>query len=375
RRRRGWRATSWAWARSSTTSTPRRGSSAWSSTRRARPAPATGRPWPSRSGPSCCAEAACVPGSATGQQPARPVPASQNVRPSPDTKEKTAMYLAIEGPNPLLGREKLDRPAFDSYLFPRAGANDGNAELILCLRIHFVPLDPAVVGPTYPDADGHRHEIQARDAASWAIYKRKVLEIANRAWNDQLWLVTPPGYAELDYPSAGGKARPAVKCSLRTLEADGPRDAHAKVNVARLKCPFYVLTASRFRSHMTLWDSGDVGRTFLHAQQIPDEEITLWSAAHEVGHLLGLHHIGEVENVGTCKLPKFLWFLWKEDDIYGNTAKAPPWVARNIMGYGSVIHDVNATPWINRMVLHTQGKTRPQDWKAMAVKIGPRVLR
>jgi hypothetical protein len=42
---------------------------------------------------------------------------------------------------------------------------------------------------------------------------------------------------------------------------------------------------------------------------------------------------------------------------------------------GTVIHDVNATPWINRMVLHTQGKTEPRDWKAMAVKIGPKLLR
>jgi hypothetical protein len=275
------------------------------------------------------------------------------------------MYVTIEQTNPLLGQERLDRPSFDSYLLPPATGGDGNAELILCLRLRFVPATPGMVGRSSPDGAGH--ERGAWDVSSWADYKRRALESANRAWNGRLWLVTPPGYAELDYPAGPAQARPAVKCSLRVVEADTRGTAHARINVVRRNGA----PAAGFRPHLTLWDSGDVCPADLPPGEAEGRATRGWMAPHGVGHLLGLPAVGaRAADGGRCLACAA---LGRQEDGDAAPASATG-LAHNVMGGGSVVQGINAAPWINRMVLHTEGNTSPQDWAAVVVKIGPRLL-
>jgi hypothetical protein len=273
------------------------------------------------------------------------------------------MRNAIDpGSNPLLGKEELDKPCFSSLLLNAPNGGTGLAELIIILRIQFVPVSSLTDGPRYADADGILHEIGLFDMATWPALKRRVLEQANATWNNALWLVTPRGFDGLDWPAASPRFRPNVKCTLMVTEANGPADAHARVRLVPLKnaTPMY-------RSDFTRWGSFDVQARPLRPAQLHGETNQFLTVPHEVGHLLGLHHIGEVEKVGSCKSRHF-WSRPNVEDSYGNNAAAPAWVGRNVMGEGRVVHDVNATPWIQRMVEHTEGKTRPEDWRAIGIR-------
>jgi hypothetical protein len=280
------------------------------------------------------------------------------------------MRYAIEGPNPLLNREDLDRPSFDSYLTPGSETEDGNAELLIVLRLRFIPVYTHIAGNKVADADGYLHDIVDWAQPEWLRFKKGALKVANDVWNGELWLWTPRWFDELNYPASRPRVHPNVRCSLRVCEAAGPADAHACVRVVRL--PGRDGTGGFFRSNFTLWDSSDLDVLTAQPAELGGEVVTRVPVAHEVGHLLGLHHIGDTQHVGTCA--SIHHSTWTGDDVYGNNARAAPWIGRNVMGLGNVIHAVNARPWIERMVRHTDGRTKRSDWKAAAARLDPMLL-
>jgi hypothetical protein len=273
------------------------------------------------------------------------------------------MKLNIDVPhNPLLGNEQLNRPSFSSQL--KLGPI---SELVITLRIWFVPVDRKTAGRRFPDNSSHLHDLglwDDTDPYEFEDWKSAACALANEKWNDQLWLWTPDDYDGLNWPIFDSKARTNVKCSLAVVEADSPREAHAQVRVVKLADPGDCLT---FTSRMTLWDNLDVRPANVQPPQGPAAGFERFAVPHEVGHLLGLHHAGEVEKVGTCSLANHA--KWRVTDIYGLNRDAPPWVAENIMGAGTTVHDINARPWARRMVEHTEGKTKLDDWAPYAVPI------
>jgi hypothetical protein len=268
------------------------------------------------------------------------------------------MRLWIKVPsNPLLGHERLDRPAFDSRFEYGQEAN-----LIITLRIWFVPIDRKVVGIFFPDTDGGYCKTgdwdEGNDPYEFEDFKTDACRLANKVWNNKLWLKTPASYTGVNWPVYDSKFRANVKCGLEVVPADSPREAHARVRVVKLADPGDSLA---FRSNMTLWDNLDVKPFTFHPDQAPTSNVNHYSVPHEVGHLLGLHHSGELEKVGTCSLADQR--KWTGADQYGNNAAAPEWIADNIMGLGTELHAINATPWVRRMVEHTEKHTKFEDWE------------
>jgi hypothetical protein len=87
------------------------------------------------------------------------------------------------------------------------------------------------------------------------------------------------------------------------------------------------------------------------------------TVAHEIGHALGLPHIGVTRNLAQCRLAIILGKNFHQDTIpalykgdtnadvcYGSRSAAGD--INNIMGAGSSFSHENAKPWLDRLFDH-----------------------
>lgn len=264
-----------------------------------------------------------------------------------------------------LTREELDDPRFDSDLLVTQRNDHTNVDLIITLRILFKKVERYTDGAFFKDTNNQTFELRNWGEAEWIAFKRDACAMAQRAWNEKLWLMTPDYYDGLDWPTNNPTHRANVHCGFRCVEASSPLEAHAQVRVACLLNP---VDGVAFRSNFTLWDNCDMVKAQFNNATSPGEVLDFYTVPHEVGHLLGLHHIGEVERLGACVSPP----AGAVGQCYANTPDARPWMQRNIMGTGTIVHDINGDPWAKRMAMHTEGDTRASHWKVQAVRCAPR---
>jgi hypothetical protein len=111
--------------------------------------------------------------------------------------------------------------------------------------------------------------------------------------------------------------------------------------------------------------------------------------AHEIGHALGLPHIGVTHGAPNCQLavladsllpssitssssfPALFQGGSNSHVCYGHSGNAS--LGQNIMGYGMEFDSSNAQPWLDRIALHT--KTKATDWKvSVKSRVPPKFL-
>jgi hypothetical protein len=246
-------------------------------------------------------------------------------------------------------------PVFcDSVLDFSKADQFANAELTIYLKVWLDPVK-SMVG-TIRDAAGREFEVldwtPADDFPGW---RRRVADAANKTWDNKLLLIPPKRYDGLDWTGPTGVWQPLVRCRFVFLIGD-PSYHHAHVKVVQPKSR---PDDAQFGVHSLLWSIDS-------SSELPKVHNTLGeinrvAACHEVGHLLGLPHIGKITTVKNCR-----WWTDHNDNACYAAEDPNPLLANNIMGLGMQVTEFNALPWKKEFCKHvnqdeTWGKLDPDD--------------
>ena len=233
------------------------------------------------------------------------------------------------------GRERFGQEAafFNSELTPKTGFK-GNASLTIYLRLFLRPWDEVTRMAPLPVLDNGKvvevvpwgMPVDDGVAYDFAEFRRKVKEQAEKYWDGTNFCLQPPkDYRGLEYVEGTQKVRPNIDCRFRIVWADGVSDAHAVIDCI---CP---KKARDFRPNVRPTETGALGgqwtcydldnrpngRFIKDGKECKDfvgdplgqmefktfrcnKELAREAVCHEIGHLLGLSHVGNFFKTPEC---------------------------------------------------------------------------
>jgi hypothetical protein len=227
-----------------------------------------------------------------------------------------------------------------------------NADLTIYIRVHFAKIDPAGATGLHGDSDDEAAHPSKRKIQKWKTgeferFTKNLVTGAQRYWNGVFWLQTPKSYSGLNYPDQRATHRCNLYCRFELELAPTEADAHYTIAVVRAQ------DGETFRSHSRLYSQNDIKSERL----IPRSTAKFWTHFHEVGHLLGLGHVGTGGHT----------------NVHGDNSASAYGVTQNemqdVMGKGSARHAWHATPWQQAAEAFTGVKA--SEWKAFQNHILP----
>jgi hypothetical protein len=249
---------------------------------------------------------------------------------------------------------ELDSTVCDPY---------NNCNLTLTLRVHFAPINPDFgkgTGTAF-DADNKPVSIVAWDDA-WAPWLNGVRTKCEAFWSGKFWLRTPDGCAAFDFTDKGSTYRPNIYCRFKLKAEPQPVAGVPEITIVRLA------NGANYRSESAAWrdtaiDPQDKGCKRPGGQQI--------AAFHEIGHLLGLHH------VNTTGPLRWGWLLCNLETVFSDEKENSDACygvnddeTCDIMGGGSQLHEWHAKPWKEAIEMFT--KTGQSQWLPQMTRQYPR---
>ena len=229
--------------------------------------------------------------------------------------------------------------------------------LTLKLRIRLEQVNPLWKYGLHGDADDTPFVVRTWDATNWATFLQGARMQADM-WNRKFWLKPPNTVTDYDETNLDGtKRRPYLQCALDVDFTASAAAAHKTIQVVSLEERLLPATkdSSNFRSHAMLYDSLDTVPSLVGIEDVASQVnfMQRYTIAHELGHSLGLDHVGVLMKTPLCELAIALEKAGLAKGVHAGGSNSlncygwnhPQHIAENVMGFGAGFTAINAQPW------------------------------